>query len=171
VRRIRENQKGFTAAELLIALLVAIVAIAATTPFILATIQSHRLRTAAWQVAGDLRLARQKSVSSGRPYRLTFNNNSAGSDPNSYIVEWQKVDPATGTVTWIMDPNNRIRLQQTGSPTYVRIDSTSTPAGGVMGFSANGAVSPAGTIKLVDGRGKKYDVVINSVGRVKVIQY
>jgi hypothetical protein len=51
------------------------------------------------------------------------------------------------------------------------IDATSTPAGGVIGFSANGAVSPAGTIKLVDGRGKRYDVVINSVGRVKVVKY
>jgi hypothetical protein len=67
-----------------------------------------------------------------------------------------------------MDPNYRIRLQPTGTPTYVRIDSTSTPPGGVINFAANGMVSTAGTIKLIDSRGSQYSVAINSVGRVNV---
>ncbi len=159
----KHNQKGFTAMELLISVLVLLIVIAVSTPFMLGAIQNYRLRGSAWQVAGDLRLARQKSVSSGRPYRLTFNNESAGSDPNSYTVERQEVGG-----TWTMDPASRIRLQPTGSPTYVRIDSTSTPGGGVINFSANGTVSTTGTIKLIDNRGKRYDVAINSVGRVNV---
>jgi Tfp pilus assembly protein FimT len=162
----KRGQKGFTIPELLISVLLVILMAAASTPLLLGTIQNYRLRGAAWQVAGDLRLARQKSVSSGRPYRFTSSNTTAGSNPNSYIIERQEVGGS-----WTLDPAPRIYLQQPGSPTYVMIDATSTPAGGVIGFSANGAVSPAGTIKLVDGRGKRYDVVINSVGRVKVVKY
>ena len=157
------NQKGFTAIELLIAIIVLIIVSAAATPFILGTIQDYRLRTAAWQVGGDLRLARQKSVASGRPFRLTFKNKDASPDPNSYIVERQEVGGS-----WTRDPAPRIYLQTPGGPTYVMIDSTSTPSGGVINFSANGTVPTAGTIKLVDGRGKSYQVSINSVGRVNV---
>ena len=157
------NQKGFTATELLIAVILLIIVTAAATPFILGTIQGYRLRTAAWQVAGDLRLARQKSVASGRPFKLTFKNKDASTDPNSYIVERQEVSGA-----WTRDPAPRIYLQTPGGPTYVMIDSTSTPSGGVINFSANGTVPTAGTINLVDARGKQYKVIINSVGRVSV---
>jgi prepilin-type N-terminal cleavage/methylation domain-containing protein len=159
----RGNESGFTAPELLIAVLVAAILIAAATPFLLGTIKNYRLRGAAWQVAGDLRLARQKSVASGRPYRFTFNHNGAGSDRNSYIIERQEVGGS-----WTMDPTNRIYLQQSGGPAYVMIDSTSTPPGCVIGLYANGTVVPSGTIKLVDNRGKEYDVAVNSVGRVNV---
>jgi prepilin-type N-terminal cleavage/methylation domain-containing protein len=162
----QRNQKGFTAPELLIAILVAAILIAAATPFLLATIKNYRLRGTAWQVAGDLRLARQRSVASGRPYRLTFNHNGAASNKNSYIIERQEVGGS-----WTMDPTYRIYLQQAGGPAYVMIDSTSTPGGGVMNFSANGTVPTAGTIKLVDNRGKRYDAIINSVGRVNVVKY
>ena len=159
----KHNQNGFTAMELLIAILVFLIVVAVSMPFLLGAIQNYRLRGAAWQLAGDLRLARQKSVSSGRPYRFTFNNNGAGSDPNSYIVERQEVGGA-----WTMDPAYRIRLQQTGNPTYVSIDPGSTPGGGVINFSANGTIPTTWTIKLIDSRGKRYDVSINSVGRVNV---
>ncbi len=159
----KHNQKGFTVMELLIVFLILLIALAISTPFMLGAIQDYRLRGAAWQVGGDLRLVRQKSVSSGRPYRLTFNNESAGSNPNSYTVERQE---AGGS--WTMDPGFRIRLQQTGSPTYVRIASASTPGGGVINFAANGTVSTTGTIRLIDNRGKQYWVAINSVGRVNV---
>jgi hypothetical protein len=114
-------------------------------------------------VAGDLRLARQKSVASGRPFKLTFKDRTASTDPNSYIIQRREVSG-----TWTGDPAPRIYLQTPGGPTYVMIDSTSTPAGGVLNFSANGTVPTAGTIWLVDNRGKQYKVIINSVGRVSV---
>ena len=159
----RANESGFTAPELLIAVLVAAILIAAATPFLLGTIKNYRLRGAAWQVAGDLRLARQKSVASGRPYRFTFTHNGAASNRNSYIIERQEVGGS-----WTMDPSNRIYLQQSGGPAYVMIDSTSTPGGGVINFSANGTVPTAGTIKLRDNGGKGYDVTANTVGRINV---
>jgi type IV fimbrial biogenesis protein FimT len=161
--RLKKNQKGFTAVELLIAVAVLIIVTAAATPFVLGTIQDYRLRGAAWQVASDLRLARQKSVSWGRSYRFTFKNKDASSDPNSYIVERSE---AAGT--WTMDPAARTYLQSTTGPVYVMIDSTSTPAASPIVFSANGTVTPAGTIRLVDGRGKRYEITVNSVGRVNV---
>ncbi|MDH7498766.1 MAG: prepilin-type N-terminal cleavage/methylation domain-containing protein, partial [candidate division NC10 bacterium] len=81
----KQKQSGFTAVELLIAIVLLIIVSAVAVPFVLGTIQDYRLRTAAWQVAGDLRLARQKAVASGKAYRFTFNKMSASTDPNSYI--------------------------------------------------------------------------------------
>lgn len=161
--RIKMNQRGFTATELLIAIILLVIVSAAATPFVLGTIQAYRLRGAAWQVAGDLRLARQKSVSWGKSYRFTFKNKNASSDPNSYLIERNE-----GGSTWTSDPANRIYLQTPGGPTYIMIDPSSTPSGTPIVFSANGTVTPTGTIKLIDGRGKSYEIVINSVGRVRV---
>ena len=165
--RTRRGQRGFTAIELLVAVMVLLIIVAAATPFLLGTIQNYRLRGGAWQVGGDLRLARQKSVAWGRPYRFTFKNKDDASQPNSYIIERQE---AVGS--WTRDPENRIYLQTTGGPTYVMIDSTSTPVGGVLNFAANGTVPTAATIEqnieLKDARGKRYRVVINFMGRVNV---
>lgn len=161
--KMKNKQGGFTATELLIAVTVLLIISAVATPFFLGVIQNYRLRGSAWQAAGDLRLARQKSVASGRPYRLTFSHNGAASNKNSYIIERQEVGGS-----WTSDPANRIYFQTPGSYTYVMIDSTSTPAGGAISFSPKGTVTPAGTIKLIDGRGKSYEIVINSVGRVRV---
>jgi len=157
------KQKGYSVAELIITLLLLIIVSAMAVPFILGTIQDYRLRTAAWQVAGDLRLARQKAVASGKAYRLTYKNGAAPSDPNSYIIERNE-----GVGTWTRDPAPRIYLQSLDGPTFVMIDTSSTPLSGVINFAANGTVPTAGTIRLVDGRGKRYDISINSVGRVNV---
>ncbi len=159
----KNREKGFTAPELLIAVMILVIAVAVATPFFLGTVQSYRLRATAWRVGGDLRLARQKSVSWGKSYRIHFHDEDYGSNPNSYTIERNE-----GGGTWTQDPNNRIYLQEPGSATQVRIDRTSTPSGGYIYFSANGTVSTAGTMRLVDRRGKRYDVAINSVGRVNV---
>ena len=161
--RTRRGQQGFTATELLVAVMVLLIIVAAATPFLLGTIQNYRLRGGAWQVAGDLRLARQKAVSWGKSYRFTFKNKNASSDPNSYLIERNE-----GGSTWTSDPANRIYLQTPGGPTYIMIDPSSTPSGTPIVFSANGTVTPTGTIKLIDARGKSYEIVINSVGRVRV---
>lgn len=64
---------GFTLPELLIAVgLVGIVS-AGALPILAGTVQGYRLRTAAWQVAGDLRIARQKALSTNRRHRVCFN--------------------------------------------------------------------------------------------------
>ena len=166
----KNNQNGFTAMELLIAILVFLIVAAVSTPFMLGAIQDYRLRGAAWQVVGDLRLARQKSVASGRKYRLWFHHNGAASDRNSYKIQrLLGVDWTAGPTE--DDPSHPIYLQQPGSPTYVMIDSTtSTPADGKIYFSATGTVSNYGTMILVDSRGKRYHVIINSVGRVRVVK-
>jgi len=65
---------GFTLPELLLTVgLVGIVS-AAALPTLAGTVQSYRVRTAAWQVAGDLRLARQKAVSSNHRHRVCFSD-------------------------------------------------------------------------------------------------
>ncbi|MDH7498901.1 MAG: hypothetical protein QHH30_00755, partial [candidate division NC10 bacterium] len=55
-----------------------------------------------------------------------------------------------------------------GGPAFVLIDTTSTPSSGVINLNANGTVPTAGTIRLKDARNKRYEVSINSVGRVRV---
>jgi hypothetical protein len=96
---------------------------------------------------------------------MHFHDEDYGGTPNSYHT-----DRNEGGGTWTRDPNNRIYLQEPGSATHLRIDRTSTPSGGYIYFSANGTVSTPGTVRLVDRRGKRYNVSINSVGRVSVFK-
>ncbi|MBF8261186.1 MAG: GspH protein, partial [candidate division NC10 bacterium] len=65
--------RAFTLGELLVAVGLIAVLSAISLPMLTGTIEGYRLRSAAWQLAGDLRLARQKAVSTNRRRRICFN--------------------------------------------------------------------------------------------------
>ena len=112
---------GFTFPELLIAVgLVGIVS-ATSLPTLAGAIQGYRVRTAAWQVAGDLRLTRQKAVSSNHRYRVCFSNCGGLVPADGYLIQreegsrWQidaAVQPATKGVQVIS--NATITFAETG---------------------------------------------------------
>jgi len=78
---------GFTLPELLITVgLVGIVS-ATSLPMLTGAVQSYRVRTAAWQVAGDLRLARQKAVSRTHRHRVCFNNCGGPVPADGYLIQ------------------------------------------------------------------------------------
>lgn len=147
--------QGLTAMELIIALVIVVILAAVSVPFILGALESYRLRAAAWQVAGDLRLTRQKAVSTLKKHRLSFNDSRAPADPNTYTIEkenggWAKLTPAPLTFS-----------------KGVNIDPTSTPTTRKIEFDVKGRATQVGTIRLRSKAGG-YDISVDTVGRVRV---
>ncbi|MBI4380620.1 MAG: GspH/FimT family pseudopilin [candidate division NC10 bacterium] len=78
---------AFTLAEVLIAVGLVAVISAFSLPTLTGTINGYRLRSAAWQLAGDLRLARQKAVSTNRRHRICFDNCGGTVSAGGYLIQ------------------------------------------------------------------------------------
>ena len=153
------GREGFTVMGFLIAMALMIILVMSSMPFIQDLLQSYRLRAAAWQFAGDLRLARQKAVSTQQSHRVRFVDRATEPNSNTYVIE------RNSGASWIQDlpvPPGLFVF----SPGVV-IDSTSTPSSRTISFSANGNASPAGTVRLKNDSGG-YEVALDLVGRVRV---
>ncbi len=148
--------QGLTAMELIIALVIIIILAAVSVPFILGALESYRLRAASWQLAGDLRLVRQKAVSTLKKHRLSFNDQQAQIDRNTYTIEieegggWNKLTPVPITFS-----------------SGINIDPTSTPKERKIEFDVKGKPARSGTIRLRSKAGG-YDISVDTVGRVNV---
>ncbi|MBI2081755.1 MAG: GspH/FimT family pseudopilin [candidate division NC10 bacterium] len=143
--------------EVLIALVVVLLLAGIATPSLLRTRDAYRIRTAAWELVGTLRLARQRAVTEHRRTRLVVNAAGAALEPNTYVLQQEEGAVLSGV--WI-DLGPRYRL-----PGGVSLG----PAGAVsVTFSAKGGADP-GTLILANVTGE-YRVVVNVVGRVTVCQ-
>jgi len=156
LRRSRENflalteQRGVTAIEIFVVLVVIAIMAGAATPWILGAIQTYRVRAAAWELAGDLRLARQKAVSLQRGHRICFAACGSPVPTGAYLLERQ--DP-TG---WALD------MTRNDIPNGVAVTSpTNTLTYGTKGDGSGG------TITLTNNIGT-YVVVAAPSGRVRV---
>jgi Tfp pilus assembly protein FimT len=78
---------AFAMTDLVIAAGLLTLVSAFSMPMMAGTVQGYRLRTAAWRIAGDLRLARQKAVSLNRRHRLCFSNCGAAVPANGYLIQ------------------------------------------------------------------------------------
>src|SRR3990170_114628 len=78
---------AFTLAEVLITVGLVAVISAFSLPTLTGTIEGYRLRSAAWQLAGDLRLARQKAVSANRRRRVCFNTCGGTVPADGYVIQ------------------------------------------------------------------------------------
>lgn len=156
MRRSRENflalkeQRGFTGIEIFVVLVVIGIMAAAATPWILGAIQTYRVRAAAWELAGDLRLARQKAVSLQRGHRICFAACGSPVPTGAYLLERQ--DP-TG---WALD------LTRNDIPNGVAVTSPANTL--TYGTKGDGS---GGTITLTNNIGT-YVVVAAPSGRVQV---
>lgn len=156
MRRSRENflalteQRGFTGIEIFVVLVVIGIMAAAATPWILGAIQTYRVRAAAWELAGDLRLARQKAVSLQRGHRICFAACGSPVPTGAYLLERQ--DP-TG---WALD------LTRNDIPNGVAVTSPANTL--TYGTKGDGS---GGTITLTNNIGT-YVVVAAPSGRVRV---
>jgi len=156
LRRSRENflvlkeQRGVTAIEIFVVLVVIAIMAGAATPWILGAIQTYRVRAAAWELAGDLRLARQKAVSLQRKHRICFAACGSPVPTGAYLLERQ--DP-TG---WALD------LTRNDIPNGVAVTSPANTL--TYGTKGDGS---GGTITLTNNIGT-YVVVAAPSGRVRV---
>lgn len=148
------DQEGVTAMEILIVLVVVGIMTALAMPLILGNMQSYRVRVAAWEMAGDLRLARQRAVSLQKRHRICLSTCGSLVPTGGYLLERKE------GVTWVVD------LVRTDIPNGV--DLTTTAPGGKLTFGSKGEVWGAtGTMKLENVSGT-YEVATATSGRVRV---
>lgn len=152
-----DGRRGATLVELL-TLVVALVLLAAfAVPSISPIVLRYRVRGAAWQVAGDLRLARQRAVTLKKRFRLCVSGCAITVPPGAYSVE-RDDGPPGGPPAWV---------SETGVPTVlpqnVTIAATATPT-----FTITGAAG-GGTVTLTNLLGT-YQVAVAQSGRVIVCE-
>jgi Tfp pilus assembly protein FimT len=109
------------------------------------------LRTAAWQIAHDLRLARQKAVTTGRRHRVCFSGCGSPVPVNGYLIQRQD-----GAV-WQLD-------QMVPSPQ----DGLEVRSNATLTFAETGEAA-GGTITISSAWGS-YQVRAHFTGRVRVCQ-
>ena len=128
---------------------------AAAIPWSLGLSQTYQLRTAAWQLAGELRLTRQKAVSTLRRHRLVFDEGAVAS-PVRYRVE--RLDGGA----WVSDSGSRAARSL-----RVQIDPASDFGGRAVIFDERGMVSRGGSIRVRNPAGS-YAVRVDPGGRIAV---
>ena len=128
------SARAFTVAELLIVVGILAVITLASLPTLTGTIRRYRLRSAAWQIAGDLRLARAKAVGANRRHRVCFTNCSGSAPANGYLIQREEgsgwaidsvVGPSTGGVR--LTSNATITFAETGEAAGGTVTLTSDP--------------------------------------------
>ncbi len=142
-----------------IVILVAILLIVSglALPGILGSIQAYRLRVAAWELAGDLRLARQKAVSTQLRYRVCFTECTDPTPSPGYLVQREEGGLYSGT--WRMQFSVDFAKQFVGSALTISPNANPT-------FDPKGSAGGA-TITLANPSGS-YQLAIAQTGRVKV---
>ena len=156
---------GATVLELIVLMVLLLILAAIAIPSISPVVQRIRLRGAAWQVAGDLRLARQRAVTLKMGFRICVS--PTPSVPNSQCLvntptASYGVDRNTGTAlvpSWMSDTGAVVRL-----PQDVTVSTSATPV-----FANTGNTAPAATFTLRNLIGT-YEVRVAATGRVLVCQ-
>jgi len=159
------HSRGATTIELIVLLVLIVILSALAIPGVSPVVQQLRLRGAAWQVAGDLRLARQRAVTLKQRFRIcvaaTPSVPNSGCQVNTPLPSYS-FDRNSGTANapvWVSETGAVNRL-----PQNVTVQSTATPV-----FSELGNAAPAATFTLTNFIGT-YEVSVGITGRVLVCQ-
>jgi type IV fimbrial biogenesis protein FimT len=152
----RARCRGVTLVELvtLVALLIVLAALA--IPTISPIVLRYRVRGAAWQVAGDLRLARQRAVTLKKRFRFCVSGCIVAVPPGSYSVE--KEVGALGSNDWVNENGVATKL-----PPDVAIAVNAVPTFTLTGTAAGGTVSLSNLLGA-------YRVVVAPSGRVQACE-
>jgi len=153
--RWRGGGRGVTALELLTIIVLMVIIGAVAIPSMSPVVLGYRLRGAAWQMAGDLRLARQRAVTVRKRFRVCVQSCAIAVPAGTYSVE--REDGSTSPV-W---------RNETGAPTRLP-ESVTISATGTTTFATNGMAS--GSTFTVANRLGTYQIVVSSTGRVRVCQ-
>ncbi len=138
-----------TLVELLTAAGIAAIVAAVSLPTMAGVTQGYRLRTAAWQLAGDLRLTRQKAVSTNRRHRVCFSNCGDPVPAEGYLI--QREDGSRWVIDAAVQPRSR----------FVQLTSNTTMTFTEMGEAAGG------TVTLVSGS-SRFQVRTHYTGKITV---
>jgi len=145
--------RGVTFIELIILTLTLVILASISIPRMGPVVQTFRLRGAAWQLGGDLRLARQRALTSQQRFRICVSSCVIPMQAGEYSLERDVGTP--GSPKWISETGAAIRL-----PADVTISASATAT-----FSSTGMASGS-TYTLTNLMGQ-YEVKVASTGQVK----
>lgn len=146
------RRRGVTMVELLTVVALLVVLAALAVPTVSPIVLRSRVRGAAWQVAGDLRLARQRAVTIKKRFRFCVAGCAVPVPSGSYSVERED-----GAV-WVNEHGVATRL-----PPDVTIAVNAAPTFTLLGTAA------AGTVTLSNVLGV-YEIAVAQSGRVRVCE-
>lgn len=125
------GNQGVTAIELVAAVALTAIAVGAAVPIMMTSVENARLKAAVQQIAGDMRLARSKAVTTGWEYRIRGRDRRGGANANRYRIEGRRptasawpaeADPAGQTADWYVGPWVQIGLIYPG----IQLDNSAT---------------------------------------------
>ncbi len=149
---------GVTFIELITLTLVLLILAMIGIPRVSPIVQRFRLKGAAWQLAGDLRLARQRAVTTQRRFRVCLTGCPISLPVGAYSIEVEQ--PPVGSLKW---------TSETGAPARLPPDvCLSSGASGIVTFAANGMAS-GNTFTLRNLTGE-YQVIVASTGQVRIAE-
>lgn len=154
IRSGRRGGRGATALELITIVFLLVVLSAIAIPGFTPVILNYRLRGAAWQVTGDLRLARQRAVTLRKRFRVCITGCTITVPPGAYTIE--RDDGTVSTPNWVSDTGVVVPLA-----TSVSISTTATVTFAITGMAS-------GATYTVSNLAGTYQVVVASTGRVQV---
>ena len=150
----RQGSRGVTAVELIILVCLLVILAAIAIPGMSPVVLSGRLRGAAWQLVGDLRLARQMAVTTQKRHRICLSNCTLTVASGCYSFEREE------GANWVSAAG--------GAATQLPLDVTVSvnTTGNKLTFDEKGMANP-GTFTLQNLSGT-YNVIIGVTGRVRV---
>jgi type II secretion system protein H len=157
--RKRTGQAGFTATEVMVAMVIAGIVIAAGIPAFRSLMQSNSLQSGADEFAGRLRLARQAAVAEGVPYIVDWDSQTqtydVGRDENGdNILQSGEIQSGPYTLP------NGLKLKNAVSDGFT---------GSQVVFAPNGGANETGTVVLENEKGITLDLtVLGPTGQVRV---
>ncbi len=143
--------RGATVVELITLVVLLAILVAIAIPNMSPVVLNFRLRGAAWQLGGDLRLARQRAVTLRKRFRVCVSSCAITVPTGAYSVEREDG-------SFVSETGTAIKL-----PQDVTVTATATAT-----FSISGAAQGS-TYTLTNVMGT-YQVKVYSTGEVKVCQ-
>ena len=140
------HEYGFSLVEMAVTLLVLGLMAAITIPVIRGFSESHRLRGATENLAGQIRMVREKAIATGVDQTMHFYLDTHGAD---YHVH----NPGVIGPLWSF-------------PKDITYDETPGDDLDTLRLKRDGRASPAGTIVLVDSRGTRDTISIQLSGLI-----
>jgi Tfp pilus assembly protein FimT len=145
-----------TAIELVTLVVLLVIIAALAIPGMSPVVLRYRLRGAAWQVAGDLRLARQQAVTLRKRFRVCVTNCAIAVPAGAYSLE--RDDGSAAAASWKSTTGAPRRL-----PQDVQLQASNTV------FHPTGTTTDWGTFRLSNPIGS-FAVTVISTGRIRVCE-
>lgn len=163
---------GFTLIELMVTLAVAAILATTALPAFSDLLDSQRLRATAQQIATDLRYARSEAIKrhAAIPIGVSFTPGSEWCYGISqqlpcdcHIQDWQSDDAC------LLDLAHERQLHTIASDTRAHIELFETSFNSdETQFDPLRGIATAGTVKLRSARGKYLNVIVSTLGRVRI---